>query len=177
MCPSTRLLAVCQMYCVYYLSVLCFFSWAVTSTWNILLFLTITKSYLPGKNLLILDCLNAISLIASFSTLVSLKLSYMYMYKITSWKQQIALLCDFLSSVHIYWTPAFEWCLTRAEDRDECLNYWPQGANSLEKELQIEKYTTHPNTSSCDFRFFLKYSFWAKKFCFGGIYLGITMLL
>ena len=63
------------------------------------------------------------------------------------------MLRDFL---HTYWLPAFEWCAGRAEDRDKCLNHFPQGAYSLEKELhgKTERYATHPNTSSCDSRFF-----------------------
>lgn len=47
--------------------------------------------------------------------------------------------------------------LLGAEDRDKCLNHSPHGAYSLEElHGKTEKYTTHLNTSSCDFRFFFK---------------------
>ena len=159
--------------------VVCFFSWAVTSTLNVFLFLTVLKAvYLLKSVYSSRLCLNAF-LVASFSALSSLKLSYILMYRITSWKQQVALcsVTSFLPLVHIYWVPTFERCSTRAGDRDKYLNHYPQWAYNLERVKWENKVHYLSDTSSYDLRFKKKkYNFLAKEFYFWGILWGTTML-
>lgn len=160
--------------------VVCFFSWAVTSTLNAFLFLTVLKAvYLLKSVYSSRLCLNAFSLVASFSALSSLKLSFILTYRITSWEQQVALcsLTSFLPLVHVYWVPTSERCSTRAGDRDKYLNHCPQWAYNLER-VKWENKKVHylSDTSSYDLRFKKKYNFLAKEFYFWEILWGTTML-